>query len=278
MDNKSIIWTSGGPQSTIADVVKVAASNPLATTQGASQMTKSFELNLDEVLNRRYRVVDKVDPARTALLVVDMQKFFLRQGQPGYLPGGDGSPTAETVVENCVRAVDVCRQAGMHVIWSRWGLRGDGWDVGLWAHKWPTWHAGTPEGPSWDNEATGIVEELQPLPGEPVFDKSRYSSFYGTPLDTWLQHIGNVDTLIMIGVTTGFCVRYTVEDAFSRDYKVIVLADCTTATNDPIQSEVPGSGQYFAALRDFAIGLGDVMTLDELVTHLPQAAVPATVV
>ncbi len=235
------------------------------------QVARPFELDLDEILNRRYRVVERVDPERTALIVVDMQKFFLRPGQPAYLPGGDGAPTAETVVDNSVRAVDVCRHHGMQVIWSRWGLRGDGWDVGLWAHKWPTWQAGTPAGPSWQNDATDIVEELVPLPGEPVFEKSRYSSFYGTPLDTWLQHVPAIDTLIILGVTTGFCVRYTVEDAFSRDYKVIVLADCTTAINDPISPEHPGSGQYIAALRDFAIGLADVMTLAELESELSRA-------
>jgi biuret amidohydrolase len=233
----------------------------------------SFGLELDDLLNRRYRVVEHVDPTRTALLVIDMQKFFLRPGQPAYLPGGDGAPSAEQVVENSVHALDLCRRAGMQVIFSRWGLRGDSWDVGLWAHKWPTWQAGTPAGPSWTNEATEIVEELAPLEGEPVFDKSRYSSFYGTPLDTWLQHVPHIDTLVMIGVTTGFCVRYTVEDAFSRDYKVIVLADCTTAINDPIGPEHPGSGQYIAALRDFAIGLGDVMTLQEFQGQLERSLV-----
>jgi biuret amidohydrolase len=234
-------------------------------------VTGRFALDLDEILNRRYRVTEHIDPARTALLVVDMQKFFLRPGQAAYLPGGDGAPSAEEVVENSVRAVDLCRRAGIQVIFSRWGLRGDGWDVGMWAHKWPTWQAGTPAGPSWTNEATEIVEELAPRDGEPVFDKSRYSSFYGTPLDTWLQHLPHVDTLVMIGVTTGFCVRYTVEDAFSRDYKVIVLADCTTAINDPIGPEHPGSGQYIAALRDFAIGLGDVLTLEEFESELKDS-------
>src|SRR5271165_533819 len=98
-------------------------------------LSESFGLDLDDILNRRYRVVEHVDPQRTALLVVDMQKFFLRRGQPAYLPGGDGAPAAETVVENSVRAVDLCRRAGIQVIFSRWGLRGDAWDVGLWARK-----------------------------------------------------------------------------------------------------------------------------------------------
>ncbi len=227
-------------------------------------MSEAFSFDLDTILNREYPGTEHIDPKRTALIVVDMQGFFLEPGQPAYLPGGDGSPSAETVVENSVKAVDLCRRHGIQVIWSRWGLRGDGWDVGRWGPKWPVWHAGKPEGPSWENPAIEIVDALQPGPNEPVFDKSRYSSFWGTPLDTFLQHIPDVDTLIIIGVTTNFCVRYTVEDAFSKDYAVVVLADCTTATNDPIQAEVPGSGQYIAALRDFSIGLGDVWTLAEL--------------
>ena len=83
-------------------------------------------------------------------------------------------------------------------------------------------------------------------------------------MQTFLQHLPGVDTLVIIGVTTNFCVRYTVEDAFSLDYHVLVIADCTTATNDPIQYAVGGIGQYIAALKDFQIGLGDVWTLAEL--------------
>jgi ureidoacrylate peracid hydrolase len=231
-------------------------------------MPEPFALDLDAVLNRRYPMVEHLDPKKTALLVVDMQGYFLDPDQPAYLPGGNGAPSSETVLENTVRVVDLCRRHGIQVIWSRWGLRGDGWDVGRWAPKWPTWRAGTPEGPSWENPAIEIAPPLKPGPDEPVFDKSRYSSFWGTPLDSFLRHIPDVDTLVMVGVTTNFCVRYTVEDAFSRDYRVLVLADCTTATNDPIQAKVPGSGQYIAALRDFAIGLGDVWTLEEFTREL----------
>lgn len=234
-------------------------------------MPEPFAINLDEVVNRRYPVIERIDPARTALIVVDMQRYFLDPDQPAYLPGGNGAPSSETVLENVAKAVDLCREHGIQVIWSRWGLRGDGWDVGRWAPKWPRWHAGTPEGPAWENPAVEIAPPLKPAPGEPVFDKNRYSSFWGTTLDSFLRHIPDVDTLIMVGVTTNFCVRYTVEDAFSRDYKVLVVADCTSATNDPIQAEVGGSGQYIAALRDIAIGLGDVWTLDELTRHLESA-------
>lgn len=226
-------------------------------------MPEPYAIDLDTVLNRRYPVIDAIEPSKTAMIVVDMQRYFLDPDQPAYLPGGNGAPSSETVLTNVAEAVDLCRKHGIQVIWSRWGLRGDGWDVGRWAPKWPTWQAGTPAGPSWENPAIEIAPPLVPRDDEPVFDKSRYSSFWGTPLDSFLRHIPDVDTLVMVGVTTNFCVRYTVEDAFSRDYKVLVIADCTSATNDPIQAKVAGSGQYVAALRDIAIGLGDVWTLDE---------------
>lgn len=234
-------------------------------------MPEPFEIDLDALLNRNYPVIDALDPAKTAMIVVDMQRYFLDPDQPAYLPGGNGAPSSETVLVNVARAVDVARAHGIQVIWSRWGLRGDGWDAGRWAPKWPTWNAGTPAGPSWENPAIEIAAPLSPLETEPVFDKSRYSSFWGTPLDSFLRHIPEVDTLVMVGVTTNFCVRYTVEDAFSRDYRVLVLADCTSATNDPIQAKVGGSGQYVAALKDIAIGLGDVWTLAEFENHLASA-------
>ncbi len=111
-------------------------------------MPEPFAINLDEVVNRRYPVIERIDPARTALIVVDMQRYFLDPDQPAYLPGGNGAPSSETVLDNVAKAVDLCREHGIQVIWSRWGLRGDGWDVGRWAPKWPRWHAGTPEGPA----------------------------------------------------------------------------------------------------------------------------------
>jgi hypothetical protein len=64
---------------------------------------ESFSLDLDTVLNRKYPGTTHIDPKRTALIVVDMQRFFLEPGQPAYLPGGDGAPSAEMVVENSLQ-------------------------------------------------------------------------------------------------------------------------------------------------------------------------------
>lgn len=235
-----------------------------------------FDLDLDAICNRDYRVVKSIDPKKTILLVIDMQRYFLEPGQPAYLPGGDGAPSGVDVIAPSAEVIAWAREKGITVVYSKWGLRADGWDVGRWADKWPTWNAGTPEGPIWPPEgaessgrfrnysyATDIVRELEPAEGELVLAKSRYSSFDGTVLDTSLRQRPEVDTIIMIGVTTGFCVRYTANDAFARNYRVAVIADCTSAVNDPLFAHA-GAGQYIAALRDISIGLGDVMTSKEL--------------
>lgn len=71
-----------------------------------------------------------------------------------------------------------------------------------------------------------IVEPLAPIPGEPVLQKDKPSAFFGTDLTPLLIDAG-VDTLVVCGTTTSGCVRATVVDAFSYNYRVVVPADAT---------------------------------------------------
>lgn len=66
-----------------------------------------------------------------------------------------------------------------------------------------------------------VCRELEPLPGESVIPKRRYSGFFGTDLDTTLREFG-VDELILTGCCTNICVLYTAADARMRGYKVTV--------------------------------------------------------
>ena len=78
-----------------------------------------------------------------------------------------------------------------------------------------------------DTWNTAIVPELAPRPGDAVISKHRFSAFFETPLDSILRARG-IDTLIFTGATTSICVESTVRDATFRDYRCIVLRDCTT--------------------------------------------------
>lgn len=76
-----------------------------------------------------------------------------------------------------------------------------------------------------------IVNELKPEPEDIIIQKTRYSGFYDTNLDEILTKLG-VNTLIITGLLTNICVMYTVADAVSRDYRVIVPKDCVIGLDD----------------------------------------------
>jgi nicotinamidase-related amidase len=70
------------------------------------------------------------------------------------------------------------------------------------------------------------VKEIAPLPHEILIEKLKPSPFHGTPLTGFLTDLG-VDTLLVTGTTTSGCVRAAVIDAFSLNYKISIVEECT---------------------------------------------------
>jgi nicotinamidase-related amidase len=70
-----------------------------------------------------------------------------------------------------------------------------------------------------------IVEELRPKAGERVVPKRRPSVFFGTNLNALLEE-AQVDTLLLAGSSMSGCVRATALDAFSNDYRTMIVSDC----------------------------------------------------
>ena len=77
-----------------------------------------------------------------------------------------------------------------------------------------------------NTEGAKFVPELDVHDSDIVLDKHRYSAFHNTRLETYLS-ANEVSELLIGGVATEICVESTVRDAFSHDYKVTVLSDCT---------------------------------------------------
>ena len=73
-----------------------------------------------------------------------------------------------------------------------------------------------------------IINELYPLPTEPVVDKPGKGSFYATDLDSILKTRG-ITHLLVCGVTTEVCVHTTVREANDRGYECLVLSDCVAS-------------------------------------------------
>ena len=75
--------------------------------------------------------------------------------------------------------------------------------------------------------------------------KHRFSGFYGTDLDVILKGLG-VETLVFTGCTTSVCVDSTLRDAFYRDYRCLLLSDCT---GEPIGSDLARSNHDASLLH-----------------------------
>ena len=171
-----------------------------------------------------------VDTAKTALVIIDMQRDFLEPGGFGEVLGNDVAQLAR-IVGPCRELLAVVRNAGMTVMHTREGHRPDLSDAPR-----AKVERGAPSMRIGDRGPMGrilirgeaghdIIPELYPRAGEPVIDKPGKGAFFATDLDLMLRNRG-IETLLVCGVTTEVCVHTTVREANDRGYRPIVIADC----------------------------------------------------
>ena len=160
----------------------------------------------------------RVNPARTALIVVDMQNDFVSEGGSLLVPG------AEETIPAISGLLELARSNAIRVVYTQDTHReGD--------PEWQVWPEHAREG-SWGWE---IVDALAPASGETVLRKLRYDAFYGTPLDHLLRLWG-IDTLVICGTVANICVQYTAASAALRWYDVVIPRDGISAL-DPFDLE-----------------------------------------
>jgi biuret amidohydrolase len=171
-----------------------------------------------------------IELAKTAVLIIDMQRDFLEPGGFGESLGNDVS-LLTAAVEPCKALLNAARQKEMLVIHTREGHLPDMSD----AHKAKV-ERGEPSlrigqlGPMGRILIRGepgqdIIPELYPQLGEPVIDKPGKGAFYATGLQAILE-ANAIENLIVCGVTTEVCVHTTVREANDRGYRCIVPGDC----------------------------------------------------
>jgi nicotinamidase-related amidase len=162
-----------------------------------------------------------LDTARTALLIIDMQRDFLEPGGFGAALGNDVC-RLKAAVGPCAEVLAAVRRADVLVIHTREGHRPDLTDApAIKVERGdPALRIGAPD-PMGRILVRGepghdIIPELYPAAGEPVIDKPGKGAFYQTDLEL----------MLVCGVTTEVCVNTTVREANDRGFRCIVLADC----------------------------------------------------
>ncbi|MBI4526769.1 MAG: cysteine hydrolase [Deltaproteobacteria bacterium] len=170
-----------------------------------------------------------IDPAKTALLVLDYQNDIVHENG-GLAPWGFAAQVKErNVIASTKEVIAASRRAGIPVIYVSVMFRADRSDVaencgffsavkGLPVLVEETWGA-------------AIHDELTPRPDEWLVKKKRISAFAGTEIELLLRALGRT-TLVVLGVATNFTVEGTTRDACDAGYRVVLLEDCCAAGSE----------------------------------------------
>lgn len=202
-----------------------------------------------------------LNPARSAVIVVDMQKVFCQPEGALYVPN-----TAQ-IIEPIAALITAARAARVPVIYLRHIVRGDGSDTGRMRDLYPNVDTilarSAPD--------VDVIDALAPQPGDVVIDKLFYSGFHNTDLDTVLR-ARDLDTLIVCGTVTNVCCETTIRDAVHREYKVIALSDANAAMDYPDLGFGPVSAEEVQriSLSTIAYEFGEVTNTADAIARLRQ--------
>ena len=203
--------------------------------------------------------LDRIDAARTALVVVDMQNYYVAEGYP------NESPAARAIVPNINRMAAAMRAAGGRVVWvqtdsaealAKWGNH----------HKYKL----TPENAarrlqklSASDDGFRLYKTLEARPEDLTVRKIKFSALIGdsSNLDRVLREQG-IEILLIAGTKTNVCCESTARDASMMEYRVAMLSDANATLTDE---------EHAAALNGFQVSFGDVMTVDEALARLVPA-------
>ncbi|MDA0230220.1 MAG: cysteine hydrolase [Proteobacteria bacterium] len=208
----------------------------------------------------RLHLFEKLTPAKTALVVIDMQNTFLRPGAPVEVPKG------REIVANINRLSARLRAIGVPVIWVT-HANGSTDDKSDWPGFFDYFVAAEVRQKTIDGLAPGaegqkIWPDLDVSPEDAQIFKNRYSALIAgsSSLESLLRR-DDIDTLLIAGTKTNVCCESTARDAMMLDFNTVMLSDCCAALSDE---------EHRATLEIIIQQFGDVMTLDEALAALEK--------
>lgn len=209
--------------------------------------SKSQEWLKEITFYAKNRARFKFSPSSSALLVIDMQQYFLNESSHAFIP------SSKAIVPNIRKLINTFRSNNLPVIFTRHSLKEDE-QPGIMG-KW--WNDVIKE----ESVLSEIVPSLSPTSSEVVVRKIRYSPFYGTELKEILRG-KNVKSVVITGVMTHLCCETTAREAFIRDYEVFFVIDGTATQNEEL---------HLSSLRTLSHGFSIPVTTKEILNEFKES-------
>jgi ureidoacrylate peracid hydrolase len=220
---------------------------------------------IERVLSRRGRLnpFDGLEPARTALIVVDLQNGFMAPGQPAEIA------QAREIVPNVNRLAAATRTAGGTVVWIQNTITPESeksWSVYLGNFADDDWGPRVRRAFTPGAFGHALYPSLEVRPSDLTVRKYRFSALVqgASDLDAILRARG-IDTLIIVGTATNVCCESTARDAMMLNYKVFFVSDANACRTDE---------EHNATLAILMGMFADVRSTDEMIALLQQHAAP----
>jgi len=230
-----------------------------------------------ELIHLKDRAPFVLDDRTTALLVIDMQRYFVSPHYPlmrtfeKLVPGvsaGYCERVNASVIPNVRLLLDCLRARRMPVVYTAIGTALQaGQDLN------PMWKAldrlsldtvGERMFPAVDEPSWRIDDSVAPQPGEMVLNKTSSGTLNSTMLDQTLRNMG-IESVLVCGVTTDVCVETTARDAADRGFDVTIVEDACTAFSSDL---------HRAALQAFSYAFGRVRNTRAVIDALTAAGQP----
>lgn len=212
------------------------------------------------VIERRGKlhVFDDMAAARTALVVVDLQNGFMMDGIAHSL-----IKQSRDIVPNVNRLAAALREAGGLVVWVRTAATEDtfkSWSIAYEKLANPVRARKRAESLKPGSIGHQLWAGLDVMPADPIVEKTRFSAFIqgSSDIEAMLRGRG-IDTVLIAGTTTNVCCESSARDAVMRNFQTIMVSDSLAAGTDE---------EHNAALMNFYLHFGDVMTTDEAIGYL----------
>ncbi len=209
------------------------------TSNNTEQKTKSFLKYIHpKTIDTKFRFL----PKQSALMILDMQKFFLDEISHAYIP------SAKAIIPNINALIKAYKQISQPVILTR--------------------HINTTQNArlmnKWWNDILTSSNPLSEISSDIdsrntiIIQKSQYDAFYETNLET-LLHSEGITQLIITGVMTNLCCETTARNGFIRGFEIFFPADASAAYNEKF---------HLATLYNLSFGFADIVTTQWLIDRI----------